>query len=551
MNISSGGALSVEFGSTGNGHVDVGLDNGTGLLNVAGILEVEGNLSAPSSGNAASTVTLSGTATVSANRGFFDKNFIIDGGSITASFADRLILGGSGTHTWRIPAAGASTLSVGGNVDLGGTLQLEFPDGTPSVGSTWNLVDSAEVDDGETVPSGFDNIDQSLTGVSIGQRFVVDSVAGGSNGVLSQLKLEQHPVLVVSPSGATEIRNYGSTATIGIDVYTISSSAYGSLDKDGWASLADADPNSGWVEANPTVFDLTEVNVDPNGTLSLAGNSAVSLGNAVSFPTPTYFAEPTEDIRFRYAAPDENRYTEGTVVYSGPSASTLTLFVDPNTGEAAIQNGTKFSPKIDAYRITSATESLDPNNGAWNSLEDQNPAGDWSEASPDEGALSELLTVGSLKLDPNDTVSLGSPFQSGGVQDLVFQFALVTGGDFNGDGRVDSQDFLLWQRNPSVGDLSDFEANYGTEISRGDQLFTGRVVYGAVPSALAAVTAVPEPMAAALAACRFCFAAIGTAKKLLAAAFTLDNLITISSFSPRRLPRGSANGRGGATHIVF
>lgn len=34
-------------------------------------------------------------------------------------------------------------------------------------------------------------------------------------------------------------------------------------------------------------------------------------------------------------------------------------------------------------------------------------------------------------------------------------------GDFDFDGDVDGRDFLLWQRNPGVGDLSDWQANYG------------------------------------------------------------------------------------------
>lgn len=34
-------------------------------------------------------------------------------------------------------------------------------------------------------------------------------------------------------------------------------------------------------------------------------------------------------------------------------------------------------------------------------------------------------------------------------------------GDFNNDGRVDGRDFLAWQRNPAIGSLSDWEANYG------------------------------------------------------------------------------------------
>ena len=35
-------------------------------------------------------------------------------------------------------------------------------------------------------------------------------------------------------------------------------------------------------------------------------------------------------------------------------------------------------------------------------------------------------------------------------------------GDFDADGDVDGADFLLWQRNPAVGDLADWEANLGT-----------------------------------------------------------------------------------------
>jgi len=49
-------------------------------------------------------------------------------------------------------------------------------------------------------------------------------------------------------------------------------------------------------------------------------------------------------------------------------------------------------------------------------------------------------------------------------------------GDFNGDGKVNGNDFLLWQRDPSVGSLADWEANYGATL----------------PLA-AAVAVVPEP----------------------------------------------------------
>lgn len=47
-------------------------------------------------------------------------------------------------------------------------------------------------------------------------------------------------------------------------------------------------------------------------------------------------------------------------------------------------------------------------------------------------------------------------------------------GDFDNDGDVDGRDFLVWQRNPSIGSLSDWQTNYGTGM-------------------LTATTAVPEP----------------------------------------------------------
>ncbi|WP_428308552.1 hypothetical protein [Lacipirellula sp.] len=51
-------------------------------------------------------------------------------------------------------------------------------------------------------------------------------------------------------------------------------------------------------------------------------------------------------------------------------------------------------------------------------------------------------------------------------------------GDFNLDGLVDGADFLAWQRNPSVGSLDDWKANYG-----------------AGASSASAATPVPEPAA--------------------------------------------------------
>ncbi|MEM8947481.1 MAG: hypothetical protein AAGD11_20065 [Planctomycetota bacterium] len=56
-------------------------------------------------------------------------------------------------------------------------------------------------------------------------------------------------------------------------------------------------------------------------------------------------------------------------------------------------------------------------------------------------------------------------------------------GDFNGDGNVDGTDFLAWQRDPSLGSLSDWQNNFG-----------------AASALSASASAIPEPTAAMLSA---------------------------------------------------
>jgi hypothetical protein len=51
------------------------------------------------------------------------------------------------------------------------------------------------------------------------------------------------------------------------------------------------------------------------------------------------------------------------------------------------------------------------------------------------------------------------------VSTLVLHAVTTLPGDFNADGKVDGRDFLVWQRNPGVGDLADWQANYGLSIT--------------------------------------------------------------------------------------
>ena len=73
-----------------------------------------------------------------------------------------------------------------------------------------------------------------------------------------------------------------------------------------------------------------------------------------------------------------------------------------------------------------------------------------------------------------------------GWQSVIF----TPDGDFDFNGEVNGLDFLLWQRDPSVGLLSDWEANYGAPLT-------------------AASAAVPEPTTCALAIAAAIFFAAG------------------------------------------
>ncbi|HMO84200.1 MAG TPA: dockerin type I domain-containing protein, partial [Lacipirellulaceae bacterium] len=91
----------------------------------------------------------------------------------------------------------------------------------------------------------------------------------------------------------------------------------------------------------------------------------------------------------------------------------------------------------------------------------------------------------------------------GGFDNLrisTLQAAPATNADFNGDGLVDGQDFLIWQRGLGLaGQTSNAngDANGDMVVDAAD-LLVWQAAYGG-PPATAAAAAVPEPQALALA----------------------------------------------------
>jgi len=110
LNISATGKFRTAVGPLSSGGFNVGQAGGVGLLNIAsgGVLEVAGSLTAPKAAGAASTISLAGTASVSAASAFLDRTLVVNGSNVNFSVTGDLILGQAGTHTWQIPATGAS-----------------------------------------------------------------------------------------------------------------------------------------------------------------------------------------------------------------------------------------------------------------------------------------------------------------------------------------------------------------------------------------------------------------------------------------------------------
>lgn len=88
---------------------------------------------------------------------------------------------------------------------------------------------------------------------------------------------------------------------------------------------------------------------------------------------------------------------------------------------------------------------------------------------PNLGDQFQILTANSISGAPTFDFS-AAPLASGlswlPIQSLTSLTLHVvpasTPGDFDQDGDVDGRDFLVWQRNTSVGNLSDWQNNYGT-----------------------------------------------------------------------------------------
>lgn len=292
------------------------------------------------------------------------------------------------------------------------------------------------------------------------------------------------------------------TNSVGVDghvgIYEIRSDL-GSLDSLGWVPFANSD--SSWrVVGAPSSNKVTEVK--ETGSVGVIQGSPVGLGAAFD-PAPAKlvagFGVDVEDLAFRYFDPVLDQVFEPTVEYFGEKIyNSLILNIDPDTGQANIENESPFDVDLTGYTVKSGLGELNP---GWAGIR-AGDATNWVEAGISAiTALSELNqnpTTAPLQLTAGSTVSLGSLYTGDGTnQDVTFDFilqgsqsqirsvvkyaSLGVPGDADGDADVDGADFLNYQRTEAL-QIPTWEANYGSGTT-----------------SVASVSQVPEPASLALA----------------------------------------------------
>lgn len=308
-------------------------------------------------------------------------------------------------------------------------------------------------------------------------------------------------------------RSTGELTLTGADSNAVSLAGYaitsqsGTLAPDNFDGLRNTEAD--WVLAGlPGANGVQELNSngDPLAATLIDNSVSFSLGAGYD-PGPAIldagFGVDVEqgDLAFSYYDTALDQTFNGTVQYTGEKIfNNIGIIVNLSDGTAILENESPFDETITGYLIRANTPgTLNTDSDSFNgvggdfqpptvldgdNLGEIDPTGNGIDLNA--GASTDLGVIGGLGNDLSFSFLLAG---SGQTSRTGFIKYLSVDGDFNTDGRVNGVDFLMWQRgespNPlSDSDLADWQANYGFRNG----------------SSTAAVSSVPEPASAMLAA---------------------------------------------------
>ena len=495
--ISNGGIAQVSVTVPRIGELD--LENGGVLIDGSGHLRIA--TSAGSSGalladtNGRLDIQDSGQLTIETIATSLGTIYVT-GPNVTAQIGSDFYMSG-GTLGAGINSAGShSAITVGGIANLGGTLLVDVSGAAPAFGQTWDLVNAA------SIQQMFDQVVVNSSPVlSRGLQYQAVQQSGAAS-------LEVGNTLIVTLNRQTGLATLENVigGPLGITGYAMISDG-GALSPGGWQSFNSSGvAGTGWVENTPSDMVVGELN--PESTFSLGISETVSLGN----PYSQGVLPADEDVAFEFTTAD-GRTLEGIIEYEG-APNDFILYVDPTDGSAAIGNLSPFieAPDLTGYGITSLENQLVPGN--WTPFESTGEAGPgWDASPPLPNRLAELNLENSHLFSDGTLISLGQIFTPGGVQDLEFLYTVVgaqaqtvgtvfyggipaagTPGDFDNDGDVDGDDFLIWQASFNIDDGGDADGDGDTD---GDDFLLWQSNFRSASGA-AGSAAVPEPGTLAL-----------------------------------------------------
>ena len=419
---------------------------------------------------------------------YFVDNATASQANIDIGSFGRLIFGGytiggsiatAGASTIRVRPVGTASFGVGSTAS---NAQITV-EGAHLAGGGWGTISFANsaannaviTIEGGTVSGARGGNAEFDFNTNIGNATLVagsPTVAGATGGVILFRRGANGPNSNVNVQTGAWLDLTGNGAYGGTDI--------GSLEGGGTVILSGSELRTGSLNASTIIsgplVDLPGFN--PNGRLTKVGTGTLTLGGNNTYTGLTKVNAGTLAVNGTVAGNVEVN-SGGTLKGVGSIGGTVT-----------VNASGMLAPGASPGSLTVGGLTLSPMSTLIMELAGSSPGSGYDQIissgvftlsgtlqvnllnsfAPASGQSFNLFDWGNVSGSFN-TLSL--PTLTGGLSWSTSQLytagilSVVTGlaGDFDFDGDVDGRDFLVWQRNPGVGNLADWQANYGVPFS--------------------------------------------------------------------------------------